>query len=109
MQSHRPGVSAGFHRFAVKWTPEKYVFLVDGYRYYEVTTGISHIKEYLILSMEIPSKPEEIKHTVFPDEFVVDYVKVPAQDQFRVGRPLIGRVPSRLNSTQANTSNELTT
>lgn len=76
MQSHRPGVSAGFHTFAVEWTPEKYVFLVDGYRYYEVTTGISHIKEYLILSMEIPSKPEEIKHTVFPDEFVVDYVKV---------------------------------
>jgi len=26
--------------------------------------------------MEIPSKPEEIKNTVFPDVFVVDYVKV---------------------------------
>jgi len=76
MQSYRPGVSEGFHTFAVEWTPEKYVFLVDGYKYYEVTTAISHIEEYLILSMEIPSKPEDIQHTVFPDEFVVDYVKV---------------------------------
>ena len=76
MQSHREGVSQGFHTFALEWTPEKYVFFVDGYRYYEVTTGLSHIEEYLILSMEIPSKVEEIAKTVFPDEFVVDYVKV---------------------------------
>lgn len=76
MQSYRPGVSEGFHTFAVEWTPEKYVFFVDGYKYYEVTTGIAHIEEYLILSMEIPSDPKEIKDTVFPDVFVVDYVKV---------------------------------
>lgn len=76
MQSYRPGVSEGFHTFAVEWTPEKYVFYVDGYKYYEVTAGVSHIEEYLILSMEIPSDPKEIKDTVFPDVFVVDYVKV---------------------------------
>lgn len=76
MQSHRPGVSEGFHDFAVEWTPEQYVFLVDGYKYYEVTNGLSHIEEYLILSMEIPAKAEEIKHTVFPDVFIVDHVKV---------------------------------
>jgi hypothetical protein len=76
MQSHRPGVSEGFHTFALEWTPEKYVFFVDGYRYYEVTQGLSHIEEYLILSMEIPSREEEIRHTVFPDVFIVDYVKV---------------------------------
>lgn len=76
MQSYRPGVSEGFHDFALEWTPEKYAFFVDGYKYYEVTAGLSHIEEYLILSMEIPSKTEEIKHTVFPDVFLVDYVKV---------------------------------
>jgi beta-glucanase (GH16 family) len=76
MQSYRPGVSEGFHTFALEWTPEKYVFFVDGYRYYEVTTAVSHIKEYLILSMEIPSNPEELKLARFPDEFVVDYVRV---------------------------------
>jgi hypothetical protein len=52
------------------------VFFVDGYKYYEVTTGISNIEEYLILSMEIPSDVKEIKDTVLPDVFSVDYVKV---------------------------------
>jgi len=75
-KSHRPGVSDGFHDFAVEWTPEKYVFLVDGYKYYGVTTGLSHLEEYLILSMEIPSEVKEIKDTESPDVFIVDYVKV---------------------------------
>ena len=76
MQSYLKGVSDGFHTFALEWTPEKYVFFVDGYRLYEVTRGISKIEEYLILSMEIPSDPKDIKNTVFPDVFTVDYVKV---------------------------------
>ncbi|HVV72281.1 MAG TPA: glycoside hydrolase family 16 protein [Verrucomicrobiae bacterium] len=76
MQSYLKGVSEGFHNFAVEWTPEKYVFFVDGYKYYEVTKGISHIPEYLILSMEIPSDPKDIKNTVLPDVFTVDWVKV---------------------------------
>lgn len=76
MQSYRKGVGQGFHTFALEWTPEKYVFYVDGYKYYEVTQGLSHIDEYLILSLEIPSKEEEIRNTVFPDVFTVDYVRV---------------------------------
>jgi len=44
-------------------------FFVDGYKYYEVTTGISKIEEYLILSMELPSDEAQIKSTVFPDVF----------------------------------------
>jgi beta-glucanase (GH16 family) len=75
MQSYLKGVSAGFHTFAVEWTPEKYVFFVDGFKYYEVTKGISHISEYLILSMEAPSDPREIQNTKFPDVFTVDYVR----------------------------------
>lgn len=76
MQSLLPGVGEGFHTFALEWTPEKYVFFVDGLKFYEVTTGISHIEEYLILSMEIPSDPKEIEATVFPDAFLIDYVRV---------------------------------
>jgi len=76
MQSYLKGVSQGFHTFAVEWTPEKYVFFVDGYKYYEVTTGISKIEEYLILSMELPSDEAQIGSTVFPDVFTVDYVRV---------------------------------
>ena len=76
IQSYLKGVSDGFHTFAVEWTPEKYVFLVDGYKFYEVTTGISQIPEYLILSMEAPNEASELNKAVFPDVFLVDYVRV---------------------------------
>lgn len=76
MQSYLKGVSEGFHTFALEWTPEKYVFFIDGYKFYEVTVGISQIEEYMILSMELPSKMEELKNAVFPDVFIVDYVRV---------------------------------
>jgi beta-glucanase (GH16 family) len=76
MQSYLKGVSDGFHIFAVEWTPGKYVFFVDGYEYYEVTTGISQIPEYMILSMEVPNDAKDLKNAVFPDVFIVDYVRV---------------------------------
>ncbi len=76
MQSYLKGVSEGFHTFALEWFPDKYIFYVDGYRFYEVNKGISNIGEYMILSMEFPGDPKEIEKTVFPDVFVVDYVKV---------------------------------
>lgn len=76
MQSYLKGVSEGFHTFALEWFPDKYIFYIDGYRFYEVNTGISNIEEYMILSMEFPGDPKEIEKTVFPDVFVVDYVKV---------------------------------
>lgn len=76
MQSFLKGVSKGFHKFALEWLPDKYIFYVDGYKFYEVTKGISNIDEYIILSMEFPNDLKEIEKTVFPDAFVVDYVKV---------------------------------
>lgn len=76
MQSYLKGVSKGFHKFGMEWTPDKYIFYIDGYKFYEVTIGISNIEEYMILSMELPSDKKDIKNTVFPDVFIVDYVKV---------------------------------
>lgn len=76
MQSYLKGVSKGFHKFGLEWTPDKYIFYIDGYKFYEVTIGISNIEEYMILSMELPSDKKDIKNTVFPDVFIVDYVKV---------------------------------
>ena len=75
-ESKREGVSEGFHTFAVEWTPEKYAFFVDGYKYYELTQAISHIEEYMILSMELPAKRENLKDSVLPDVFIVDFVRV---------------------------------
>jgi beta-glucanase (GH16 family) len=75
MQSYLKGVSEGFHTFALEWLPDRYIFYIDRYKFYEVTQGISNIDEYMILSMEFPGELKEIEKTVFPDVFVVDYVK----------------------------------
>ena len=76
LQSVVDGVNKGFHTFGLEWTPEKYSFFVDGLKYYEVSKAVSHTEEYIILSMELPAKLEELIEAIFPDVFIVDYVKV---------------------------------
>lgn len=70
------GVDEGFHTYAVEWTPEKYVFYINGYKYYEVTDAISHTDEYMILSMELPRSQDDLKDATLPDVYIVDYVRV---------------------------------
>lgn len=78
-----PGLSEGFHTFAVKWDEAGYVFYTDG-----AETGrwkqapISNRPEYLILSCEIGPWAGDIGKARLPDAFTVDYVRVwqtPAQ------------------------------
>lgn len=70
------GIGEGFHTFAVEWTPEKYAFFVDGYKYHEIKEAISHIDEYIILSFEPAHSLEDLKTATLPDTFIIDYVKV---------------------------------
>ena len=70
------GIGEGFHTFAVEWTPEKYAFFVDGYKYHEVKQAISHIDEYIILSFEPAHSMDDLKTATLPDAFIIDYVKV---------------------------------
>jgi len=49
---------------------------VDGMKFYEVTQGISKIKEYMILSMEYPGNPQDMVRSILPDAMIVDYVRV---------------------------------
>lgn len=74
------GISEGFHTFAVEWTPEKYAFFIDGYKYYEVTKAISHTDEYMILSMELPGTMDDLKDATLPDVYIIDYVRVYKKD-----------------------------
>ncbi|MCE4565025.1 glycoside hydrolase family 16 protein [Maribellus sp. CM-23] len=76
LNSELEGLSKGFHTFALEWTSEKYAFFIDGLKYHELSKGLSHIDQYMILSMEIPSYLQGIKNACAPDTFIVDYVKV---------------------------------
>jgi beta-glucanase (GH16 family) len=70
----------GFHTFGVEWSPEGYVFFVDGEATWRVDKSISHAKSYMILSVEVglgnPVGGDRVDPETFPDEFVIDYVRV---------------------------------
>lgn len=74
--SNLEGLSDGYHTFGLEWTPEKYAFYIDGLKFHEKAEGISHVDEYMILSMEIRATLEGHKNACAPDTFKVDYVKV---------------------------------
>jgi len=75
-KSYLKGLSKGFHTYGFEWTEEKYSFFIDGYKFHEETRGVSKIEEYMILSMELPGELKSLAETVFPDVFIVDWVKV---------------------------------
>ena len=75
----------GFHTYALKWTPEYYVFYIDGEPTWATTGGgVSKVKEFLRLTVEIDAGdgwgPHGKKIGKFDEnsesEFLVDYVKV---------------------------------
>ncbi len=72
-----PGVSEGFHTFALHWTPEQYVFYVDGKETWRTSAGgVSQVPQYAKLTEEIGKWGGDITKANLPDYFVVDYVRV---------------------------------
>jgi len=66
-----------FHVFSVEWTPDAYVFRVDGREYYRETAAVSQVPEYLVLSM-LTSDYElsELTPDELDDTAQVDWVRV---------------------------------
>lgn len=80
-----PGLREGFHIFAVEWSPSEYVFFVDGVETWRTSAGgVSQVPAYIKLTAEISSQDWAITDkwagpihpSSFPDQFVIDYVKV---------------------------------
>ncbi len=73
----RPEVVEGYHDYGLLWTPEEYVFYVDGKEVWRSKAGgVSQVPEYLKLTEEIGSWGGEIRKAELPDYFEVDYVRV---------------------------------
>jgi len=82
-----PGVSQGFHTFGLHWTPEEYVFYVDGKETWRSRAGgVSQVPEFMKLTEEIGKWGGDITKAKLPDTFVVDYVRV--YDEVERGGPL---------------------
>lgn len=66
-----------FHVFSVEWTPEHYVFRVDGREYYRETEAVSLAEHYLVLSMQaVDYELEHLTRDEYDDTARVDWVRV---------------------------------
>jgi beta-glucanase (GH16 family) len=73
----RPEVMDGFHTFGLRWTPDEYVFYVDGQEVWRSKAGgVSQAPEYIKLTEEIGAWAGDIKQAKLPDYSEVDYVRV---------------------------------
>jgi beta-glucanase (GH16 family) len=66
-----------YHVFSVEWTPEEYVFRVDGREYYRETEAVSLAEHYLVLSMQaVDYELEHLTRDEYGDTARVDWVRV---------------------------------
>lgn len=72
-----PGINTGFHEYSLCWTPEEYIFFIDGVETYRTNIGgISKMPSYLCLTAEIGKWAGDISRARLPDYFLVDRVRV---------------------------------
>lgn len=72
-----PGVMEGFHTYALWWSPEEYVFYVDGKETWRSKAGgVCQAPLYIKLSDEVGKWAGDIARAKLPDDFLVDYVRV---------------------------------
>ncbi|MDO6430412.1 glycoside hydrolase family 16 protein [Flavitalea sp. BT771] len=67
----------GFHTFGLEWTPYGYTTFVDGLPTFKGNSHISHVPEFIVLSLgvnKLAAGPLDEKG--LPDRFVIDYVRV---------------------------------
>jgi beta-glucanase (GH16 family) len=70
-------LTEGFHDYGLCWTPDEYVFYVDGREVWRSQAGgVSQVPEYLKLTEEIGDSAGNIRKAKLPDYFEVDYVRV---------------------------------
>lgn len=76
-RTNMPQLVKGFHDYALLWTPEEYVFCVDGKELWRTNAGgVSQVPEFIKLTEEIGKWGGDITKAQLPDQFEVDYVRV---------------------------------
>ncbi len=72
------GIGTGWHTFALHWSPDEYVFYIDGKESLRTSAGgVSQVPEFLQFTVEFNKFHHRfIDEVEFPDRFVVDYVRI---------------------------------
>lgn len=80
-----PNIEEGFHVYSSHWTEDKIEFFIDGDLVYTFSPDVKNDDTwpfnkpfYIILNLAIGGNfgGPEIDNTIFPQEFIVDYVKI---------------------------------
>jgi len=73
-----PGINEGWHTYAVEWSPEGYIFFVDGKETWRTAAGgVCENPLYIILSLEQGGwSGDPDKATDLPEHTLIDYVRV---------------------------------
>ncbi len=78
LKNKKDGWSKNFHVFSVEWTPNVYIFRIDGKETYRTKVGVSGQPQYPILSM-LASDYEIskiVKDSKLPQSMSVDWIRV---------------------------------
>lgn len=70
-------LSENFRVFSLLWTPDEYVFLIDGVETWRVSEGISQVSQYLVLSLTTSEwENPRLEVDQLPNKMTIDYVRV---------------------------------
>ncbi len=78
--THVEGIYSGYHKFGLLWTPNKYVFYIDGKPVWrlsekDIPGGICQVPLYMKVTVETGSWTGLPDADALPDAFLVDYVR----------------------------------
>ena len=66
-----------FHVFSVEWSPEGYVYRVDGREIFRTSEGVSGVDEFLVLSLSTKDwELARLDQSLLPSTMEVDWVRV---------------------------------
>ena len=67
---HLKDALEGFHKFALEWKPDEYIFYVDDREAWRSEKAVSHTKQYIILSLEVGKWAGNIAEAELPDSLI---------------------------------------
>lgn len=81
--------SSEYHIYGLLWTPEKYVWYVNGQPVYEINDPalISQVANYIKLTTEVADWAGRIDHSQYPADSKVDWVRAWQTDTLAAGNP----------------------
>ncbi|MEO0449876.1 MAG: family 16 glycosylhydrolase [Pseudomonadota bacterium] len=83
--------TSNFHTYGLLWTPEKYVWYIDGQPVYQIDDPdqISQVEKFIKLSTEVAAWSGELDSRTLPADTIVDWVRVWQTDRLAEGNPYI--------------------